>query len=144
MRFGVGNSPVLDPSVLHIGDTWHYFASGRPGVNYHATSSDGINFTRQDDLTLEGFLFANGIAVDDGYRHYGFIQQPKSVVSAIHSTFTTDGQTWLLEDGVRLDVSPGNGLEKIGVKDPTVARLPDGRYLMIYLTIIPEYPYDQP
>ncbi|RMH38497.1 MAG: hypothetical protein D6688_14935 [Alphaproteobacteria bacterium] len=143
-RFGVAGRPVLDPTVLQIGDTWHYFGGGQPGINYHATSPDGLNFTRQDDLKMDDFLFANGIAVEGGYRYYGFIQQPRSAASAIYSVFTTDGQNWVLEDGVRLTLDESSPLEKIGVKDPGVARLPDGRYLMVYSTLIPEYPYDEP
>lgn len=144
VRFGVEGSRVLDPTALQIGDTWHYFGGGQPGINYHATSPDGLNFTRQDDLKINDFLFANGIAVEGGYRYYGFIQQPRSAASAIYSVFTTDGQNWVLEDGVRLALDESNPLEKIGVKDPGVARLPDGRYLMVYSTLIPEYPYDEP
>lgn len=143
-RFGVEGEHVLDPNALLIGETWHYFAGGVPGSNYHATSPDGLTFTRQDDLQLDGFLFANGIPVEGGYRYYGFIQQPGSAVSAIYSAFTSDGQTWTLEDGTRLELHEENGLEKVGVKDPGVAQLPDGRYIMIYSTLIPEYPYDSP
>lgn len=143
-RFGVEGAHVLDPTVLQIGDTWHYFGGGMPGINYHATSPDGLNFTRQDDLQIDRFLFANGLAVEGGYRYYGFVQEPGTPVASIYSVFTDDGITWQLDDGVRLEVDESAGLESYGVKDPAVAQLPDGRYLMIYSTVIPEYPYEMP
>lgn len=142
-RFGVEDSHVLDPTVLLIGDTWHYFAGGLPGSNYHATSPDGLNFTRQENVVVNDFLFANGIAVEGGYRYYGFIQQAGTGIASIYSVFTTDGQIWEIDNGVRLQLDESSSLEAVGVKDPAVVQLPDGRYLMIYSTIIPEYPINQ-
>ncbi len=141
-RFTVEDAHVLDPTVLLIGDTWHYYAGGLPGTNYHATSPDGLEFTRQDNTKVADFLFANGIAVEGGYRYYGFIQQPGTGIASIYSVFTADGQTWQLEDGVRLELNESSALEAVGVKDPAVIQLPDGRYLMIYSTVIPDYPIE--
>ncbi len=142
-RFGVDDSHVLDPTVLLIDDTWHYFAGGLPGTNYHAVSPDGLTFTQEDNVSVNDFLFANGIAVPGGYRYYGFIQQVGTAVSSIYSVFTADGQTWQLDEGVRLELNQSSSLEAIGVKDPAVVQMPDGRYLMIYSTVIPEYPVNQ-
>ena len=63
--------------------------------------------------------------------------------SRIVSFFTADGETWTLEDGARLDADPDSPDEQEGVKDPAVTRLPDGRYLMIYVTVHPDFPLEK-
>ena len=142
-RFAVEGQLVLDPNILLIGNTWHYFAGGAPGSNYHATSPDGLDFTRADDFMIENILMANGLAVDGGYRYYGFVQS-RDGSSHIRSLFTADGVTWTADAGNRLELDTSSGLEAAGVKDPAVSRLPDGRYLMIYSTVIQGYPTPQP
>jgi len=139
-RFAAEGQLVLDPNVLLIGETWHYFAGGVSGSNHHATSSDGLNFTRAKNFVMENILMANGLAVDGGYRYYGFVQDQRDGSSYIRSLFTADGVTWTVDPGNRLELNASNGLESVGVKDPAVTRLPDGRYLMVYATIIPGYP----
>ena len=138
-RFAVEGQHVLDPNLLLIGNTWYYFAGGVPQSNYHATSADGLTFTRQADIALNNFLFANGIALPNGYRYYGFVQTPGKK-TALYSAFSVDGETWALDSAPLLEVDESTGLESEGVKDPAVARLPDGRYLLVYGTIIPGYP----
>lgn len=142
IRFTVTGQDVLDPNVLLIGHTWHYFAGGSPDWNYHATSTDGLNFTRQDNFILENMLMANGLAVDGGYRYYGFVQEQGAM--HIRSLFTTDGVIWSVDPGNRLEHEVSNGLEAIGVKGPAVTRPIDGRYLMIYSTFNPEFVSSNP
>lgn len=136
VRFAVTGQDVLDPSLLLIGQTWHYFAEGSPDWNYHATCTDGLNFTCQDNFMLENILMSNGLTVDGGYRYYGFVQDQ----GAMHnrSLFTPEGVSWIVDPGNRLELEAANGLEAIGVKDSAVTRLVDGRYLMIYSTFNPE------
>lgn len=144
VRFEVEGQATLDVNVLLIGDTWHYFAGGGPpGANYHATSPDGLDFARADDFGVENIIMANGLAVDGGYRYYGFVQQGDGSFH-IRSLFTTDGVNWSVDPGNRLELDTSTGLESIGVKDPGVTRLADGRYLMIYSTTIPGYPTPAP
>ncbi|MFQ5343854.1 MAG: hypothetical protein ACE5F6_20110, partial [Anaerolineae bacterium] len=163
-RFYVEGKAVLDPSLIRIGDVWHLFAGGAvttPRYNWHATSTDGLNFTPQDDFGVAGLTMANGLAVPGGYRFYGFrnaapqpaiqrrpepvegppnhLSAPQSNGAEILSIFTTDGVTWTAEPGVRLAPDASATLEALGVADPAVARLADGRYIMIYVTVIPEY-----
>lgn len=123
---------------------YHYFAGGAPeGKNYHATSPDGLSFTRTDDLALGDILMANGLAVESGYRYYGFVQSGDGS-STIRSVFTAAGVEWTIDPGNRLELDTANGLESVGVKDPAVTRLPDGRYMMVYSTIIAGYPTQEP
>ena len=71
IRFSGGNFPVLDPSLLWIGDTLHYFAGGRtPTLNWHAISTDGLIFTKVEDFYANGMMMSNGIRVGNGYRFY--------------------------------------------------------------------------
>ena len=133
---------ALDVNVLKIGDMWHYFAGGVPGENIHAVSSDGLTFTRVEDFVRDSIIMSNGIAIDGGFRYFGFQQRP-GVPSRIVSFFTADGETWTLEDGARLDADPDSPDEQEGVKDPAVTRLPDGRYLMIYVTVNPDFPLEK-
>ncbi|MEO0052252.1 MAG: hypothetical protein ABIK11_06945, partial [candidate division WOR-3 bacterium] len=76
-RFQVSGSPVLDPSLLQTGDTLNYFAGGAPpGENWHAHSTDGLNFTPRPNLIADSLMMANGIRVLGGYRFYCFKNLP--------------------------------------------------------------------
>ncbi len=137
-RFAVEGQPVLDPNLLKIGDTWHYFAGGLPQTNYHAISTDGLTFTRMDDIWLENFMFANGYPMPDGYRYYGFVQELGALT--MYAAFSADGESWTLDAEPLLEVDESSGLESVALKDPAITQLPDGRYLLIYGTIIPGFP----
>jgi hypothetical protein len=118
-RFADPDNPVLDPSVIRIGEQWHLFSQqmARFGINYHAISPDGLNFDRQPDIeTPNMHMLGNVIEVAGGYRFYG--AGPGGVLSA----FSDDGDNWRVEDGVRM---PGAG-------DPGVLRLKDGTFLMVH------------
>ncbi|MEK7441343.1 MAG: hypothetical protein AABZ78_11140 [Chloroflexota bacterium] len=142
VRFTVEGKEVLDPNVLLIGSTWHFFSGGIPGSNYHATSTDGLNFKRTDDLSSGNFLMANGLKVDGGYRYYGFVQKA-GITTYITALFSTDGVTWKPETW-KFEVDTKSNFESVEVKDVSVTRLSNGQYLMVYATIIPGYPTPQP
>lgn len=133
----------LDPSTIKIGGTWHLFAGGNPGLNLHATSTDGKTFNFVDEIAVKAGgmnqLMANGIPVPGGYRFYTFDAMPPGpgVTPGINSVFSTDGVTWTADPGKRLVLDPSAGKESEAVKDPAIARLPDGTYMMVYSTRIP-------
>jgi hypothetical protein len=105
---------VLDPTVVRIAGKWHYYAPGphRSNRNYHAVSSDGLNFKRAEDIVLRDFRMLGGaVAVEGGCRFY----------DGLRSAFSPDGYRWKIEPGNRL---PG--------PDPGVVRLKDGNFLAIY------------
>jgi hypothetical protein len=68
VRFGIAGRLVIDCAVVLYQGVFHLYApdngAGRPpgqpaarpreGIGYHATSRDGLNFTRADDLEIEG------------------------------------------------------------------------------------------
>lgn len=127
---------VLDPNTILIGDTWHYFAGGGPGGNWHATSSDGITFeyNGSEDFMEDGmtYMMANGIQMGETYRYWAFSNHHSDTVSFV----TTDGYNWEFE-GVALSLDQDSPLESTHVKDATVIQLDDGSYYMVYVTHIP-------
>jgi len=55
-RMNLPGQNLLDPSVILFNGVWHFFAP-RPGIAHgaiHATSTDGLNFTRIDDVVVAG------------------------------------------------------------------------------------------
>jgi len=106
---------VLDPTVVRIGERWHYYAPAGPhgsNRNYHAVSSDGLNFKRAEDIVLKNFRMLGGaVAVEGGCRFY----------DGRRSAFSPDGYRWKIEPGTRV---PG--------PDPGIVRLKNGNFLAIY------------
>jgi hypothetical protein len=139
VAFSITDQPVIDPSTLLIGSTWHLFAGGGPpNQSWHATSSDGKTFTfdelktfTSDGITLG--ILTNGIPVPGGYRFYAPAPQDNS----IRSIFTIDGITWTPDSGSRLTLDVTTGKESWFVKEPAVVRLSNGTYLIVYSTAIP-------
>lgn len=120
VRVMVEGKTVNDPAVVKIGDKWHYYSPlfRERGINYHAVSDDGLNFTIVDNIVLEMNMLGCACTVEGGYRFYG--TGPKGMTA-----FSTDGYNWIQED-VRM---PG--------PDPGVVRLKDGTYLMLYTAMKP-------
>jgi hypothetical protein len=135
-RFDGGGAPVLDPSLLWIGDTLHYFAGGAsPDANWHAVSTDGLSFVKRADFAVNGLMMSNGIRTPAGYRFYGFQNRPPQNIQSI---FSTDGSSWTHDPGVRLELDPSRPLEARYVKDPAIV-LRDSVYIMYYVTRKPEF-----
>lgn len=128
---------ALDPSTVVVDDTWHLFNGGGPDGNSHATSSDGTAFTfyETDDYRVAGqpYMMANAIPTADGVRMYAFSNLAKD----IRSFTSSDGYTWIADEGARLEPDTTSGLESDFVKDPAVVQLEDGSYFMVYVTAIP-------
>lgn len=101
MRFGVEGKMVIDCGVaLHRG-VFHLFApeagvpgerserSPRAGTGYHATSTDGLHFTRAADVQIEGRRSWLGNAQSDG-RAITFYGTGEGLWTAT----SEDGATW--------------------------------------------------
>ncbi|MCX7011416.1 MAG: exo-alpha-sialidase, partial [Candidatus Sumerlaeota bacterium] len=138
-RFGIEGRPVIDCAVaLHRG-VFHLYAPdngtsldpgqgpgdpSRVGVGYHATSDDGLNFTRQADVRLDGggrFL-GNALSAGEeivffGTGTPGLHGQPGG---GIWMASSKDGQDWKLAQ----DSFPIRGA------DPAATRLRDGGWLL--------------
>jgi len=135
IRFQIGGSMVLDPSLLKAGSTYQYFAGGAPpGYNWHAHSTNGLTFVQQPDFSAENLLMANGLSVTGGYRWYAFVSNQPT--AGIRSLFATDGENWTVESGYRLEYDPANPYENHHVKDPAVA-YKNSLYIMYYVSYKP-------
>ena len=129
-RFGVENTPVIDCAVALHQDVFHLFAPDnttgarqrdpgeRPGeaVGYHATSKDGLNFTREGDIRL------------DGGRHWlGNVQSDEGVLRffgtgsrGVWTATSANGQSWKAQE--EFPAVPG--------ADPGAVKLKDGGWLL--------------
>ncbi len=139
-RFSVSGMDVLDPENFRFSDTnWKIYAGTR-----HATSTDGNTFTDQGTICVAtddlGRCFIVADITDFSsaaplYRMYvhGII----GTSEGIRSLTSTDTNTWTLEAGNRLTIDTSAGKEYMYVNFPTVGRLNNGTYIMIYETRIP-------
>ena len=146
---GVAFQPVgLDAgvtSVFKAGDGWNMYSlaslglSGREegGKHWFATSADGTSFTSNSSTYFrignEAYFNGNVTSVEDGYRMYLFSESG----NGIRSWFSSNGEIWELEDGIRLTLDTSGGKEMRYVGDPDIVQLPDGRFFMVYATLIP-------
>jgi hypothetical protein len=120
VRFGLAGKIVIDPAVTQLGGTWHYTGPiGRPEEGaYHAISSDGLNFTRVDDIpSVDGVNWTgNLVPFADGMRFYGGSSR------GIWWAFSRDGSNWTRP--AYLTFQGG---------DPSVISAEDGSYQMVYV-----------
>lgn len=138
MRFGIENRTVIDCAVVLHAGMFHLFvpdngAGGPPvggrdateqhpenrpqdGVGYHATSRDGLTFTRVEDVKIEGRRRWLGNAQSDGkiITFFG-TGQP-----GIWSATSADGQNWKLAETHRIQGA-----------DPGAVKLKDGAWLLV-------------
>jgi hypothetical protein len=117
IRFGIKGRPVIDCAVVLHQGVFHLYApdngprrrpgegraEGRPGVGYHATSKDGLRFTRAEDVRIEGRRRWLGSAQSDGKRikFFGTGGGPgtpgaRPPGSGVWVGSSRDGQTWEL------------------------------------------------
>jgi hypothetical protein len=145
VRFGIAGRPVIDcAAALHDG-VFHLFAPdngqwngrqgngreigpGPEGVGYHATSKDGLNFTRVADVRIEGRRHWLGNALSDGKWIYflgtgepgGLIQAPPPQRGGVWLARSADGAAWEL---VEMPSVPG--------ADAGIARGKEGGWIIL-------------
>lgn len=149
-RFAVEGRAVIDCAVALHNDVFHLFAPdngtgdnpGRPrqnesaadrpreGVGYHASSKDGLNFTREDDVKMEGRRSWLGNAQSDGkfITFYGTGEGMSSAAAA--GGGRPRGGFWMAtsEDGTswKLVANP-----PIAGADPGAVKTKDGGLLVV-------------
>jgi hypothetical protein len=138
VRFGIEGRLVIDCAVVLHKGVFHLYGPNngtarrrgpepereredgpRIGEAYYATSPDGLNFTRRDDVKIDGRRRWLGSAQSDGKKitFYGTGEQPGGVWMAA----SEDGAKWQLgEQQARL---PG--------ADPGAVTLRDGTLLIV-------------
>ena len=136
VRFGIEGRSVIDCAVVLYHGIFHLYApdngaqnqqdprtrNGPPnmrpqdGVGYHATSKDGLNFTRQADVKIDGRRRWLGNAQSDGQvitfygtgEPYGFTPTPGQRGGNLWMATSTDGQTWkLINSPLLMGADPG-------------------------------------
>lgn len=132
-------------SIYKVSNGWNMYSlaslglSGREeaGKHWFATSTDGKAFTSNTGpyfrVNNEAYFNGNVTVVNGGYRMYLFSEGG----NGIRSWFSTDGEAWVLEEGVRVALDESSGKEMRYVGDPDIVQLPDGRFFMAYATLIP-------
>jgi hypothetical protein len=140
VRFGIAGRQVIDSAVVLHRGVYHLFAPDngpvgpppRPGgppaipgqgpprsVGYHATSADGLTFTRDDDVRVDGARRWLGNAQSDGdvIRFFG---TGGPGTPGIWTATSADGRGWQLEAaGLRV---PG--------ADPGAVKGRDGAWIL--------------
>lgn len=95
LRFGVDDAPVIDCAVVRTDDLFHLYSpiQGAIGSTYHATSSDGLFFERQDDIVHESGQNWLGCAlfIEGKVRFYGTIKKGLNLFGSIWFADTSDG-----------------------------------------------------
>ncbi|MCL5271242.1 MAG: exo-alpha-sialidase [bacterium] len=161
VRFGVEGRPVIDCAVAIHQGVFHLYAPDngvdgppgvpmgmapggrrpgpaaggpREGVGYHATSSDGLTFTRVDDVRIEGrrrwlgnALSAGGAIMFFGTGDPGVPGGPNPAFGpprapgGVWRAASIDGARWTVDDA--FPAVPG--------ADPGAVQLRDGSWLLI-------------
>ena len=132
-RFGVEGRFVIDCAVVLHNGVFHLYApdngaqepgnrngppvmNGREGVGYHAISKDGLNFTRQPDVKLDGNRRWLGNAQSDGRvitfygtgAPLGFTPTPGQRGGNLWMATSSDGQAWqLVKSPLVMGADPG-------------------------------------
>lgn len=144
--YSVSGTDVLDPENFRFGSgNWKLWAGGIPGKNmFGLSTNDATSFTDQGefcsatniDNSLECYVTADVIQYDAStYRMYAFGTSPNGQL--IRSLSSTDGDTWVLDPTVNLTVLSSSGVEDLDVWAPTVLKLNDTSFIMVYETRIP-------
>lgn len=98
---------------------------------YSATSTDGIKWTQENGTRKTFATFPSVLKLPDGKWRLYFQNS-----GVIKSALSSDGLNWNDEDGTRMDGANSLGLKFDNVAAPTVERLSDGSYLMVYRGLI--------
>lgn len=129
---------VLDSTTFLFNGQWHMFVldADRP-EQWHAVSDDGRAFRvlEKTPFATAGatYFAANGYAMGEAYRLIGFAA-PNRDFRAFDSI---DGQAWTAQPGQALTFAAAAPLAHDQIKDPTILPLPNGGYLMVFVTRLP-------
>lgn len=144
--FSITGTDVLDPENFRFGpNNWRLWAGGIPGRNVTGIStneagsfnSEGEYCSAQNQNNpSECYIVADVIKYNEStHKMYAFGTSPSGQV--IRSLTSTDGETWYLDPDVILSVQPYTGIENLDVWAPTVIKITQNQFLMIYETQIP-------
>lgn len=127
---------AADSTTMYFDGLWHMFTLQEKVLGQiHATSTDGLSFTLLDQpmvyMPEDRYIISNPLIEGDTLRMFGFTLADKN----IRSFTTTDMMNWVSDD-IALDGDEAATLGTNYIQDSTVAKLADGRYLMVYVSEI--------
>lgn len=132
-RFSVSGKAVIDPAALRIGKKWYYTApKGAPQEGaYHATSDDGVVFTRRGDIPSDSTHQWTGNLVEysSGMRFYG------AGGTGLWWSYSADGTSWTKPTSLTVSSSGGAAMPPfVRGGDPAVLKIADNNYLLMYVS----------
>lgn len=132
-RFSVSGKAIIDPAALRIGKKWYYTApKGAPQEGaYHATSDDGVAFTRRGDISSDSTHQWTGNLVEygSGMRFYGAGGQ------GLWWSYSADGASWTKPTSLTVSSSGGTAMPPfVRGGDPAVLKIADNNYLLMYVS----------
>ncbi len=107
------NPEDSNPEVVLKNGTYHLWVGARGGTTSlateYATSSDGITWTKQGQITTDNFFqFRSVLATSTGFEAW---YRPRDSVDGYHYATSTDGLNWL-DEGVVLPVGVGGEFDE--------------------------------
>lgn len=132
IRFGIDGRPVIDCAVVLHQGIFHLYAPDNgvatrdpgqmrsvDGVGYHATSRDGLAFTREPDVQIPGRRRWLGNAQSDGGQitFYGTgdsMGENGRPRGSLWTATSADGRTWSLTDALAI---PGGDPGAVATRD---------------------------
>jgi predicted GH43/DUF377 family glycosyl hydrolase len=131
---------VANPSIVRRGSRYFNFYSGFDGHTWRtglATSSDGLNWTRQGAvLSPEGaegdYMAANGAALDHAGEFWYWYQAGAKDTPRLGLARSSDGRHWRKAPFPVLDGGPRGSWDERGVADPYVLEV-RGYFYLFYL-----------
>jgi predicted GH43/DUF377 family glycosyl hydrolase len=129
---------ILDDGVYKMWYTGETYSLAGWRI-FHATSPDGITWTRQGMVMDLGFA---GVYDSWGLAHVGVLKEMDGTYSMWYSGYdgsnyrilhatSSDGLSWT-SDGLAMDIGPPGSLEDYGVLAPSVIFARNGSYQMYY------------
>lgn len=116
------NDSVFDPAVVYFNNTWHHFTfypeaekTENGYANFHSTSSDGLSFTKQNDVYADVQML--GDVILDGELLIFYAGNDGKIGAA----YSHNGTEW--EKGADTNVDGA---------DPGVVKIADDEYVMVY------------
>lgn len=111
---------LVDPDVFFFKGQWWMYVFGNRQTEV-ATSANGLDFTYQHPLSLQGWGTVAPVRLDkDTLRLYAFDQRTHNG-NTVASFVSTDAMNWKQEDGIRLKADDGEQ-----ITDPYVVKWKDG------------------
>ncbi len=129
---------VIDSTTFFYNGLWHMFVlQEKVEGQLHATSEDGLTFNLttppQLELPLDHYIASNPIVSADQVRIFAFNGPEKN----IRSFTSTDAVHWVSSE-IAIEGDDAATLNTGYIQDLSVAQLSDGRYLMVYVSALPE------